>query len=52
MVALKDLSMYLLLELYHCTVCILEKSGLDDLLGCGAQALKTCHTVLRSCDSS
>lgn len=40
MIALKDLSVYLLLKLYHCTVCILEKSGLDYLLGCGTQALR------------
>lgn len=39
-IALKDLSTYLLLKLYHCTVCILVKSGLDYLLGCGAQALR------------
>lgn len=38
MIALKDLSTYLLLKLYHCTVCVLVQSSLDDLLGCGAQA--------------
>lgn len=38
MIAMKGLSTYLLLKLYYCT--ILEKSGLDDLLGCGAQALR------------
>lgn len=40
MIALKDLSGYLLPKLYHCSVCIVEKSGFDDLLGCGAQALR------------
>lgn len=40
MIALKDLSAYLLLKLCHCTIYILVKSGLDDLLGCGAQALR------------
>lgn len=40
MIALKDLSPYLLLKPYHCTICILEKSDLGDLLGCGAQSLR------------
>lgn len=40
MIALKDLSAYLLLKPNHCTICILEKSDSDDLFGCGAQALR------------